>query len=139
MLLDMRRESFARADGHWAWKPSPAIAEWSPDFRQGCRDLYAGFYLDDPARFSAGARAVGLGEAEMELRAQFGDARRVKFSLREFQDRFQSVFERCKETRSKIHPGFLTLGLALATLYEHLEGVGEPLDVHAAFERVHRG
>jgi hypothetical protein len=133
VLLDLRRESFARVGDRWQWKPAPAIADWPADFRDGCRALYEGFYRDDPERFTLGARALGLGEAEAELRAQFGDARRVMFSLRDFQDRFQRVFERCKATRSKIHPGFLTLGLALATLYEHLDGVGTPLDVNAAF------
>ena len=136
VLLDLRRESFVRVNDRWEWKPAPAIADWPADFRGGCRALYDGFYDDDPQSFSAGARALGLGEAEAELRAQFGDARQVTFSLHDFQVRFQRVFERCKETRSKIHPGFLTLGLALATLYEHLDAVGVPLDVNAAYRRV---
>ena len=137
VLLDMRSSAFARIDDHWGWKPSPATAIWSDDFRVGCRALYEGFYLDDAPRFSLGARALGLGKAEAELRAQFGDARSVSFSLRDFQRRFHEVFERCKATKSELHPSFLTLGLALATLYEHLERVGTPLDVRAAFERVH--
>lgn len=137
VLLDLRRTAFARRDGHWLWKPEPAIGLWDDEFRAGCRALYEGFYLDDPARFSRGARALGLGQAEAELRAQFGDTHAVSFSLREFQRRFHAVFKRCKETKSQLHPNFLTLGLALATLYEHLEAIGAPLDVNAAFERVH--
>lgn len=136
VLLDLRRAAFTRSKEAWLWKPAPAIAVWGDDFRQGCRALYEGFYLDNPARFSAGACALGLGEAEHELRAQFGDTRAVAFSLRTFQQRFHQVFQRCKETRSKLHPGFLTLGLGLATLYEHLESVGMPLDARAAFDRV---
>jgi len=138
VLLDLRASAFERSEGRWLWKPEPAIATWGDDFRSGCRDLYAGYYTDDAARFTSGAQALGLGEAERELRAQFGDARAVTFDLREFQQRFHAVFQRCKETRSKLHPGFLTLGLGLATLYEHLEMVGAPLDVHAAFHRVYR-
>lgn len=138
VLLDMRASAFERSEGRWLWKPEPAIAAWGDDFRLGCRNLYTGYYTGDDARFTAGARALGLGEAEAELRAQFGDTRAVTFSLREFQQRFHAVFQRCKETRSKLHPGFLTLGLGLATLYEHLEAVGVPLDVRAAFDRVHR-
>ena len=136
-LLDLRRAAFVRGGDRWLWRPEPAIAIWGDDFREACRALYEGFYLDDPTRFSSGARALGLGEAEAEIRAQFGDTSAVIFSLRDFQQKFHSVFLRCKETRSKIHPGFLTLGLGLATLYEHLEAVGAPLDVRAAFERVH--
>ncbi len=136
VLLDMRSIAFERADERWLWKPAPAISAWKDDFREGVRGLYEGFYLDDATRFSVGARALGLGAAEAELRAQFGDTRAVTFSLRDFQSRFHAVFERCKATRSTIHPGFLTLGLGLATLYEHLEGIGVPLDVRAAFDAV---
>lgn len=139
VLLDMRGGTFARQGDRWAWRPEPAIAEWPLDFREGCRGLYEGFYQDDATRFTEGARALGLGKAEAELRAQFGDTRAVTFSLREFQERFHRVFVRCKETRSTLHPGFLTLGLGLATLYEHLETVGQPLDVRAAFERARGG
>jgi hypothetical protein len=136
-LLDLRRAAFARsdADQRWRWKPEPAIAVWGADFRRACRDLYEGFYLEDVARFSEGARALGLGEAEAEIRAQFGDTRVVTFSLADFQKKFHEVFQRCKQTRSKLHPGFLTLGLGLATLYEHLEQIAGPLDVRAVFER----
>ncbi len=136
-LLDLRRAAFQRSGDHWLWKPEPAIASWSEDFRVACRALYEGFYLDDPARFSSGARALGLGEAEAEIRAQFGDTHNVTFSLRDFQQKFHQVFQRCKQTRSQLHPGFLTLGLGLATLYEHLEQISSPLDVHAAFLRIH--
>jgi hypothetical protein len=138
VLLDLRRGAFERSADRWLWRPAPAIAVWEPDFRAGLSALYEGFYLDDAARFSRGARALGLGDAEAELREQFGDARSVRFSLPDFQHRFHRIFERCKEARAKIHPRFLTLGLCLATLYEHLESIGSPLDVHAAFERVHR-
>ena len=134
-LLDLRRAAFARSGERWSWKPEPAIAVWGADFRAACRDLYQGFYLEEAARFSDGARALGLGEAEAEIRAQFGDTRAVTFSLADFQKKFHEVFQRCKQTRSKLHPGFLTLGLGLATLYEHLEQIAGPLDVRAVFER----
>ena len=135
-LLDLRRSAFARAGDRWSWKPEPAIAVWGADFRVACRNLYEGFYLEDAARFSEGARALGLGEAEAEIRAQFGDTHAVSFSLVDFQKKFHEVFQRCKQTRSKLHPGFLTLGLGLATLYEHLEQIEGPLDVRAVFEKV---
>jgi len=137
VLLDLRGSAFARGAGRWLWKPEPAIALWGDDFRRGCRALYEGFYLEDGARFTEGARALGLGEAEAELRAQFGDTSAVSFSLGDFQRRFHEVFERCQQTKSRIHPGFLTLGVALATMYEHLEMLGSPLDVGASFRRVH--
>jgi hypothetical protein len=137
-LLDLRRSAFARHEDGWLWSPKPAIALWTDDFRQASRGLYEGYYLDDAAKFSAAAEALGLGAAQAELRAQFGDPGAVSFSLRDFQRRFHAVFQRCKETKSRLHPGFFTFGLGLATLYENLESVGAPLDVRAAFDRVHR-
>jgi hypothetical protein len=106
-------------------------------FHAGLRDLYFGFYLDDAARFSSAARALGLRGAEAALRAQFGsgDQTAVRFSLPDFQRRFQSVFDACKASGEKLHPGFIGLGVGLATLYSHLEQTGGSHDVRSAFLR----
>ena len=123
------------------WAPRPAFITFDPTFHMGVRDLYFGFYRDDPARFSAGTRALGLAAAEAALRAQFGegDQTQVRFSLPEFQRRFQAVFDACKTHGAQLHPGFIGLGVGLATLYSHLETSGEAHDVRAAFETVAGG
>jgi hypothetical protein len=141
VLLDLRAECFAPR-GEWlAWSPRPAFVTFEPEFHQGLRELYCGFYQDDATRFSAGAKGLGLQAAEGALRAQFGvgDQSRVRFSLPDFQQRFQAVFDACKASGTKLHPGFIGLGVGLATLYSHLEQTGGEHDVRAAFVRASRG
>lgn len=137
-LLDVRHESFAESDGALVWSPSGALADWSPEFRGAVRALYRGFYRSDDLLFREGLSALGLAGAEAAIRAQFGEGqqRAVRFSLRDFQQKFQDVFVRCQETGSRIATEFLPLGLYLATLYEHLEALGETFDARAAFEAV---
>jgi hypothetical protein len=137
MLLDLRAEGFAQRAACIEWAPSPAFVAFEPAFVHGLRELYFGFYLDDAARFSAGARALRLEAAEGALRAQFGtgDQTRVRFSLPEFQHRFQAVFDACKAGGEQLHPDFIGLGVGLATLYDHLQRSGETHDVRAAFLR----
>ncbi len=141
VLLDLRAECFAPYGDGLAWSPRPAFVTLDADFHRGVRDLYLGFYQDDPARFSAATRALGLEAAEVALRAQFGDGdqTQVRFSLPEFQRRFQAVFEACKKHRARLHPGFIGLGIGLATLYNHLEQSGGAYDVRAAFLRAASG
>ncbi|MDP3504972.1 MAG: hypothetical protein Q8S33_31835 [Myxococcales bacterium] len=135
-LLDLRRDRFSEEGGALVWTPSGALAEWSPAFRAAVQALYRGFYQSDDALFREGLGALGLSDAEAEIRSQFGEGqqRAVRFSLKDFQQKFHDVFVRCQETGSSIDIGFLPLGLYLATLYEHLEALGEPFDARAAFE-----
>lgn len=137
VLLDLRAECFTPRDEGVAWAPRPAFVAFEQTFHRGLRELYFGFYLGDAARFSAGTKALGLEAAESELRAQFGvgDQTRVRFSLPEFQHRFQAVFVACKASGAQLDPGFIGLGVGLATLYSHLEQTGDAHDVRAAFFR----
>ena len=135
-LLDLRLARFSEEGGALSWNPSGALADWSPEFRGAVRALYRGFYLGDDVLFREGLAALGLAKAEDAIRSQFGEGqqRAVRFSLKDFQQKFQDVFVRCQETGSRIDTGFLSLGLYLATLYEHLEALGEPFDARAAFD-----
>jgi hypothetical protein len=136
ILLDLRRARVFEQGGALVWSPSGALADWSPAFHGALRALYRGFYLGDDALFRDGLAALGLAKAEDAIRSQFGEGqqRAVRFSLKDFQQKFQNVFVRCQETGSQIDTGFLSLGLYLATLYEHLEALGQPFDVRAAFD-----
>jgi hypothetical protein len=141
VLLDVRHARFAEEGAELSWSPSGALADWSPAFRQSVRALYRGFYLGDDLLFREGLSALGLAKAEDAIRSQFGEGqqRAVRFLLVDFQKKFQDVFVRCQETGSRIDTGFLSLGLYLATLYEHLEALGEPFDARAAFDAVDSG
>ena len=135
-LLDLRQARFSEEGAALSWSPSGVLADWSPEFRRAVRALYRGFYAGDDLLFREGLAALGLARAEEAIRSQFGEGqqRAVRFSLRDFQQKFQDVFVRCQETGSRIDTGFLSLGLYLATLYEHLEALGEPFDARAAFD-----
>lgn len=137
-LLDLRQASFCEERDALSWSPSGVLADWTPEFRRAVRELYRGFYLGDDVAFREGLGALGLSRAEAAIRSQFGEGqqRAVRFSLQDFQQKFQEVFVRCQETGSRIDTGFLPLGLYLATLYEHLEALGEPFDARAAFDAV---
>ena len=142
MVLDLRLARFSEEDGAaLSWNPSGVLADWSPEFRRAVRALYRGFYLGDDVLFREGLAALGLAKAEDAIRSQFGEGqqRAVRFLLRDFQQKFQDVFVRCQETGSRIDTGFLSLGLYLATLYEHLDALGEPFDARAAFDVVNGG
>lgn len=138
VLLDLRLERFSEEEEALTWHPSAVLADWTPAFREAIRALYRGFYLGDDVLFREGLAALGLAKAEDTVRSQFGEGqqRAVRFALSDFQQKFQDVFVRCQETGSRIDTGFLSLGLYLATLYEHLEALGEPFDARAAFDAV---
>jgi hypothetical protein len=139
-LLDLRRARFQEEGEGLVWAPSGALAEWSPAFRSAVQALYRGFYGDDDVLLREGLASLGLSRAEGEIRSQFGEGqqRAVRFSLKDFQQKFHDVFVRCQATGSRIDIGFVPLGLCLATLYEHLEALGEPFDARAAFEASQR-
>jgi hypothetical protein len=137
-LLDLRAGRLALAgDGGVLWAPRAAWVRWDPVFLGALRDLYAGFYHDDEARFARALLALGLEPAGAALRAHFGssDPRAVRFVTAQFQASFHEVFVRCRDAGATLHPDFLPLGIALACLYDGLEALDLPLDVRGAFER----
>jgi hypothetical protein len=137
-LLDLRAGRLA-LDPHGGvlWAPRSAWVRWQGDFLAALRDLYAGFYRDDEARFAHGLAALHLEPAAEALRAHFGsgDQRAVRFATAAFQASFHEIFVRCRDAGVQLHPDFLPLGIALACLYDGLEALGPPLDVRDAFER----
>jgi hypothetical protein len=44
------------------------------------------------------------------------------------------VFIRCRDSKTPLHPDFVTLGVMLATLYDHLETLGGVYDVQSAYQ-----
>lgn len=134
-LLDLRKERFSEDGSELIWNPSSVLADWTPNFREALRSLYRGFYEGDDEVFRRGLGTLGLAQVESAIRAQFGEGQQnaVRFTLRDFQQKFQDVFVQCRDTGSRIDTGFLPLGLYLATLYEHLEALGETFDARAAY------
>jgi len=134
ILLDLRRNHFCpRGDG-LQFAATPLYCNWAPQFRMALRDLYSAFYGDDAgARREGALRALGIAPAAGAFEKAFGGERRraARFQLSEFRTTFHEVFLRCLETRATLQPDFLTLGIAIATLYDHLELDGGTYDVAA--------
>jgi len=137
-LLDLRPERAALDDDEvLRWAPAAMWITWKPDFIEPLRELYAGFYEDEDARFLAALDRLSIRPAEDTFRRQFGagDQSAVSFDVAAFRDTFHEAFIRCRDAGAQLHPNFLALGIYLATLYLHLEELGGTFDVRTAFFR----
>jgi hypothetical protein len=135
-LLDLRATAFAADETGLIWRPSPWIADWSPEFIEPLRMIYRGFYAHDDQAFHSGLAALSLEHSADLFRQHFGgDQAEVRFHTADFVDTFHKVFVRCKETGTSLHADFLPLGIYLAALYDHLQELNVPVNVAAAYER----
>lgn len=135
--LDLRPGRFAGSEP-LAWSPRPLWLAWDPDFLEGLRDLYQGFYGDDDPRFRAALARLDLEPAEDTFREHFGadDPRAVRFEAAHFHATFHEAFVRCRDAGVRLHRNFLALGIYLGCLYDHLEALGLAFDVRDAWDRV---
>ena len=140
VFLDLRESRFCRCaeTGKIAFHPLPLWSRWRPDFVEGIRRLYAGFYEEQPGQFEQATRELGVSAANDVFFRAFGGARKhaSSYALSEFRETFHEVFVRCRDAKAALHPDFVTLGVMLATLYDHLESLGGTYDVQAAYEAV---
>lgn len=135
VLLDLRRERFARTADGLIWEPKPYFINFDPDFKASMRGIYDGFYDEDDALFVSSLSELGLeGVAEL-FRAHFGDGDQtaVEFDVEHFRETFMQIFEHCKAEGIELHYDFVALGICLATLYEHLGALGGAYDVRGAY------
>lgn len=139
-ILDLRTESFGLTDrGALTWRPRAFYVHWDPEFLDGLRNLYAGFYLDDDARFARGLTELRLEDSGDALRSHLGsgDQRSVRFETSAFHSSFHDTFISCRESGVALHRNFLALGVYLVCLYDVLETLGLEFDVRRAFEHAH--
>lgn len=134
-LLDLRGPRFAVHGDTLQWSPARGFVRWDPAFLDAIRRMYRGFYADDDAVFRTALAALHLDAAADLFLDHFGAGEQtaVRFEMAHFTKSFHAVFVRCRERGVRLHPNFVPLGVYLAALYEHLEGLDVPLDVRAAF------
>lgn len=134
-LLDLRGPRFIARGDTLVWSPARGFVRWDPAFLAAIRRMYRGFYANDDAAFRDALAALHLeGAADLFLdHFGTGDQTAVRFEMAHFTGSFHAVFVRCRERGVRLHPNFVPLGVYLAALYEHLEGLDVPLDVRAAF------
>ncbi|HEX5658637.1 MAG TPA: hypothetical protein VFX59_15645 [Polyangiales bacterium] len=138
-LLDLRGQSARSRPGQLAWDPAPWVARWSPDFHTALRNLYEGFYAPDDALLTESLKALRIDIAEDLFRQHFGaHPEAQRFVMKDFVNTFHQVFVRCKEQKRELHEDFLALGVYLATLYDHLDGIPVEIDVAGCYARARR-
>ena len=134
-LLDLRGEKFTRSEqGGLRWRPGALYVHWEPEFLQGVRSLYTGFYLDDEAQFEVALRLLQIEGSGGLLRNLLGqdDPRRARFSTKTFHTNFHELFVSFRDRGLAIHRNFLPLGVCLMSLYASLDALGVELDVFDA-------
>lgn len=137
-LLDLRGARFAGSEAAPLWAPQPFWVRWDPGFVAALRDLYAGYYGGDDARFGDALARLRLEPAREVFLEHFGPGaqRSVRFEAEHFHASFHEAFVRCRDAGVSLPPDFLSLGIMLACLYDHLEALGLAYDVRGAWERV---
>jgi hypothetical protein len=138
-LLDLRGSSCKMEGTSLRWDPAPWVCVWDGAFLRDLRLLYRGFYAGDDTMFTRSLAALHIDHSEDLFRKHFGaEQTGQSFKMKDFVDTFHQVFVRCKERKVELHPDFLALGVYLATMYDHLDGLDVRIDVRGCFERVQK-
>ena len=127
--------------GDAVWSPRPFYVRWDPRFREGLRDVYAGFFLDDRERFDLGVFELGLEGAAGALLGHLGpgNQRSVRFGSEKLQRTLAAMSEQRRADDARLHPNFVAFGLYLTALHELLGSLDMAFDVRAAFMRSYPG
>lgn len=144
-VLDLAPERFRllRADeSAWSleWAPRSYHYRWPDAFLGGLREVYRGFYCDQPHRFDEGIAALRLTPSKDIFRRQFGENQEaVRFETADLISNLHESFVRCKEEKQQLSGSFLALGFYLTTLYQSLETLGVALNARTAFSAADNG
>jgi hypothetical protein len=141
-VLDLRPSSFGvDGSGDAVWRPRPIYVRWDPEFIEGIRNVYAGFFIDRAEQLDAGLLALGLGSSAGLLLGHLGDGnqRSVRFSSEQLRSLLRDIAEQRRSEAPKLHANFIPLGLLLAGLHELLEELELAFDVRSAFMRTYPG
>jgi len=141
-ILDLSPSRLGVGDaGDAVWCPRPLYVHWDPDFLQGVRDLYAGFFLGDDQRLAYGIQQLGLGSAGGRLLQHLGgdNQRGVRFSVAKLQSTLREISAARTKEDGTLHRNTIAFGLYVASLHELLESLELAFDVRSAFMRTHRG
>jgi hypothetical protein len=141
-ILDLSPSRLGIDDaGNAVWCPRPLYVHWDPDFLQGVRDLYAGFFLGDDQRCAYGIQQLGLGSAGGRLLQHLGEhnQRGVRFSVAKLQSTLREISAARTKEDGTLHRNTIAFGLYVTFLHELLGSLDLEFDVRGAFLRTHRG
>ena len=141
-LVDLRPSRLGiDENGDAIWAPKPLYLRWDPRFREGIKDVYAGFFLDDHAQFEHGVFELGLAGSADVLTQHFGanNQRSVRFGAEALRQTLQAMAGARRPNDAPLHPNFMAFGLYLIALHDLLESLAMSFDVRAAFMRSYPG
>jgi hypothetical protein len=130
------------------FKPSSVWTKFSPEFSQGLKEIYDGFYFEDDLLFHKGLIKSGLTSATWPesdrqhlaelFRGHFGASltTEMSFDLETFKESFFKIADFMLNKKVNISTDFLYLGIALVTMYASLEKCGVRVNVKEIFIRV---
>lgn len=146
--IDLRESSFSSKESFY-WIPSRFHYQFQNSFREGVCSLYKGFYYDNQDDFEQGLISLGIIKLEMSAKQKkeiqdvfynhFGEGKTqaVKFSLKNLQESFNSIFTYFLKEDIPLNPEFAVLGINLVTLYLTLQDIPFKLNVRDVFIEVY--
>jgi hypothetical protein len=128
-------------DGDAIWAPRPFYLRWDARFREGLKDVYAGFFLNDRVQFEHGVFELGLNGSADILTRHFGggNQRGVRFGADSLRQTLMAMAQERRPNDRPLHPNFMAFGLYLVALHDILESLDMSFDVRAAFMRSYPG
>lgn len=140
LFLDLRSSRLGLAEETLQFAPNGLWIQLRSEFREGMLALYRSFYGADDQAFEDALRQMGMlpeelsEEAASELKellyVHFGVQQDAQhFSIDNFKQSFDQLFEFFTRHDYKLHSDFVFVGFYLITLYLTLEKCGQAYDV----------
>jgi hypothetical protein len=148
LFLDLGPTHLDYNEGGLNFHPNGLWTKFHPDFSQGLKKIYDGFYLEDETIFHQGLLACGLTSKEWPetdreklaklFKSHFGASltSEMSFDLETFKESFFKVADFMLEKKVIISIDFLYLGIALVTLYSSLEKTKAKVNVKKVYLEV---
>lgn len=133
LFLDLSPSHFSLSEGELNFKPTSIWTKFSPEFSQGLKEIYDGFYFEDEELLHKGLLKSKLTSSKWTesdrqklaelFKSHFGASvtDEMKFDLESFKESFLKVADFMLEKKVNISTDFLYLGIALVTMYSSLE------------------
>jgi hypothetical protein len=148
LFLDLGPNHLDMKDQRLIYNPNGLWTKFRPEFSQGLKQIYDGFFLEQENLFHEGLLACGLTSNSWPLedrlalanlfKSHFGPSltEEMNFDLETFKASFFKIADFMLEKKVIISTDFLYLGIALVTLYSSLERSKKSLNVKEVYKSV---
>jgi predicted unusual protein kinase regulating ubiquinone biosynthesis (AarF/ABC1/UbiB family) len=148
LFLDLSPAHFEQKNDELNFLPSGVWTKFSPDFSEGLKYIYDGFYFEDENILHQGLIKSGLTspkwpEADRQklaelFKSNFGASitGEMSFDLESFKESFLKIADFMLIKKVHISTDFLYLGIALVTMYSSLEKTRAKVNVKEVYTNV---